>query len=273
MSGLLNFRRWHRSYDRTPIAISALLSRVCRVTCPRRPRRGAAVHPEDVVVPEAVDERSGAQPNWSRASSTSRTSKASGSKSPPIQSRSASCSVCRGSEIAARNSSYPHGPPTSSGGQARRPETHRGYRCPGFATVPSPHRRRPPPGEGTTSPKTRTPVGRRGRPASSLVKAAEDTGFEPVRGVAPTRFPIVRLRPLGQSSTHDDTAPPRASPGTGAGRSGERAPFVTLASDPARRPSCELPQGRKAARVSGLWRVRGVPFLPRDRPLTVGPAA
>ncbi len=32
--------------------------------------------------------------------------------------------------------------------------------------------------------------------------------------------------------------------------------------DPARRPSCELPQGWKAARVSGLWRVRGVPFLP-----------
>ena len=29
--------------------------------------------------------------------------------------------------------------------------------------------------------------------------------------------------------------------------------------DPARRPSCELPQGRKAARVSMLWRVRGVP--------------
>ena len=27
--------------------------------------------------------------------------------------------------------------------------------------------------------------------------------------------------------------------------------------DPARRPSCELPQGRKAARVSGLWRVCG----------------
>ena len=31
--------------------------------------------------------------------------------------------------------------------------------------------------------------------------------------------------------------------------------------DPARRPSCELPQGWKAARVNGLWRVRGVPFF------------
>ena len=30
--------------------------------------------------------------------------------------------------------------------------------------------------------------------------------------------------------------------------------------DPARRASCELPQGRKAARVNGLCRVRGVPF-------------
>lgn len=36
---------------------------------------------------------------------------------------------------------------------------------------------------------------------------------------------------------------------------------TTLAVDPARRPSCELPQGRKAARVNGLWRVRGVPLL------------
>ena len=31
--------------------------------------------------------------------------------------------------------------------------------------------------------------------------------------------------------------------------------------DPVRRLSCELPQGRKAARVNGLWRVRGVPRI------------
>ena len=37
---------------------------------------------------------------------------------------------------------------------------------------------------------------------------------------------------------------------------------ITLATDPARRLSCELPQGRKAARVNGLWRVRGVPSFP-----------
>src|ERR1700723_2178861 len=36
---------------------------------------------------------------------------------------------------------------------------------------------------------------------------------------------------------------------------------ITLVSDPARRLSCELPQGRKAARVNGLWRVRGVPYI------------
>src|SRR5262249_53406164 len=35
---------------------------------------------------------------------------------------------------------------------------------------------------------------------------------------------------------------------------------ITLAMDPARRLSCELPQGRKAARVNGLCRVRGVPL-------------
>src|ERR1700761_5563119 len=39
-----------------------------------------------------------------------------------------------------------------------------------------------------------------------------------------------------------------------------RGPRIRLAVDPARRLSCELPQGRKAARVNGLWRVRGVPF-------------
>ena len=36
---------------------------------------------------------------------------------------------------------------------------------------------------------------------------------------------------------------------------------ITLAVDPARRLSCELPQGRKAARVNGLCRVRGVPYV------------
>src|ERR1700761_5708199 len=39
-----------------------------------------------------------------------------------------------------------------------------------------------------------------------------------------------------------------------------RGPRIRLAVDPARRLSCELPQGRKAARVNGLWRVRGVPY-------------
>src|ERR1700754_358551 len=36
---------------------------------------------------------------------------------------------------------------------------------------------------------------------------------------------------------------------------------IRLSMDPARRLSCELPQGRKAARVNGLCRVRGVPFV------------
>src|ERR1700754_2735011 len=45
-------------------------------------------------------------------------------------------------------------------------------------------------------------------------------------------------------------------------RSCRRMRGITLAVDPARRLSCELPQGRKAARVNGLWRVRGVPYFP-----------
>src|SRR5258707_6084780 len=43
---------------------------------------------------------------------------------------------------------------------------------------------------------------------------------------------------------------------------GQPSAGIRLAVDPARRLSCELPQGRKAARVNGLWRVRGVPYFP-----------
>src|SRR5271168_770740 len=58
----------------------------------------------------------------------------------------------------------------------------------------------------------------------------------------------------------------RSPLGDDAGRNGlrrrraiEAEPGTRLSVDPARRLSCELPQGRKAARVNGLWRVRGVP--------------
>ncbi|GAA1600208.1 hypothetical protein GCM10009764_24920 [Nocardia ninae] len=44
----------------------------------------------------------------------------------------------------------------------------------------------------------------------------------------------------------------------GGGSAGEPLHLLT---DPARRASCELPQGRKAARVNGLCRVRGVPLI------------
>src|SRR3984957_14274183 len=60
----------------------------------------------------------------------------------------------------------------------------------------------------------------------------------------------------------------RATRGDDAGRNGlrrrraiESEPGTRLSVDPARRLSCELPQGRKAARVNGLWRVRGVPYV------------
>src|SRR6478672_11580409 len=53
------------------------------------------------------------------------------------------------------------------------------------------------------------------------------------------------------------------SPRLAASAMGHPSAGITLATDPARRLSCELPQGRKAARVNGLWRVRGVPFCSR----------
>src|SRR6185312_9335487 len=83
---------------------------------------------------------------------------------------------------------------------------------------------------------------------------AEDAGFEPARAVNPTRVPGERHRPLGESSAVmvADRADHAPKPSFGSG--------ITLAVDPARRPSCELPQGWKAARVNGLWRVRGVPL-------------
>ncbi len=48
------------------------------------------------------------------------------------------------------------------------------------------------------------------------------------------------------------------------------SPSTRLSVDPARRLSCELPQGRKAARVNGLWRVRGVPYVGSWRPAALG---
>ena len=59
------------------------------------------------------------------ASACSSTSNALGSKSSPIHSLSSAWRSCLGSLIAARNSAYPEGPPTSSGG-VRRPRSRRG---------------------------------------------------------------------------------------------------------------------------------------------------
>lgn len=53
---------------------------------------------------------------------------------------------------------------------------------------------------GTKTPGSPSGAARRSR-------LAEDTGFEPVRAINPTRFPIVRLRPLGQSSAEKGTGP------------------------------------------------------------------
>ncbi|CCH69312.1 hypothetical protein BN10_1480002 [Phycicoccus elongatus Lp2] len=39
----------------------------------------------------------------------------------------------------------------------------------------------------------------------ALHQLAEDRGFEPLRVINPTRFPIVRTRPLCESSAKEDT--------------------------------------------------------------------
>src|ERR1700751_579273 len=84
-------------------------------------------------------------------------------------------------------------------------------------------------------------------------KLAEDRGFEPARAVNPTRVPGERHRPLGESSAG------HGSRQVWMARQSQWERVLDSRSDPARRLSCDLPQGRKAARVNGLWRVRGVP--------------
>src|SRR6516162_11826307 len=91
---------------------------------------------------------------------------------------------------------------------------------------------------------------------------AEDAGFEPARTVNPTRVPGERHRPLGESSVAMVAECSWAAAGCIRFLAACVGPGITLSVDPARRLSCELPQGRKAARVNGLWRVRGVPSFP-----------
>src|SRR5436190_1048689 len=81
------------------------------------------------------------------------------------------------------------------------------------------------------------------------VAAAQMSGGCEIRtreGLPPTRFPSVRPRPLGESSGGESTG--RGSRG--------RTPY-TGGRPLVRRSPREIPQGRKAARVSGFWRVRG----------------
>src|SRR5204863_2489139 len=68
-------------------------------------------------------------------------------------------------------------------------------------------------------------------------------------GFIPTRFPSVRPRPLGETSAEKDS-----------GRTGGSHNQVQWFSPRAAAP-CEPPQGRKAARISGLYRAQGGPFV------------
>src|SRR5690349_6017786 len=122
---------------------------------------------------------------------------------------------------------------------------------------------------------SRQPKG--GRPESMSIRTcplggpmAEDAGFEPARAVNPTRVPGERHRPLGESSVAMVTEGPMAPASCSSSTPGQ---VLDSSLDPARRLSCELPQGRKAARVNGLCRVRGVPYLHEWRPASPGFAA
>ena len=94
-------------------------------------------------------------------------------------------------------------------------------------------------------------------------------GIRTPEGFHPTRFPSVRHRPLGESSwTARERWPSRILPG---GCSGSRrmkgGPVIQWARLPAWRHPGQLPQSGNAARVTGLWRVRGesFQFLPAQR--------
>src|SRR5258707_458198 len=68
--------------------------------------------------------------------------------------------------------------------------------------------------------------------------------------------------PASTWATIDRTLMDRATRRLPRGHSGRPRPrSYPRPKDPARRLSCELPQGRKAARVNGLCRVRGVPHV------------
>ena len=117
----------------------------------------------------------------------------------------------------------------------------------GFGSCPGPRLHRE---TGTETAELRQSWSVIGQPAVLAAQRGGGWGIRTPEGFHPTRVPGERHRPLGESS--------KASKHSRVIAADRRRP--TLATDPARRPSCELPQGRKAARVNGLWRVRGVPF-------------
>jgi hypothetical protein len=90
---------------------------------------------------------------------------------------------------------------------------------------------------------------------STLTEVAHGGGWgiRTPEGFHPTRFPSVRHRPLGESSKVIDATGPRR----------DRAPPIDLRGPLTWRHLAELPQGRNAARVRGLWRVREGSSHPR----------
>ena len=98
-------------------------------------------------------------------------------------------------------------------------------------------------------------------------EVAEDRGFEPLRAVNPTRFPSERHRPLGESSAQERTCRrEHRRIGSSPRWSGAAAAHLHSGQPPVWRHLAQLPQGRKAARVSELCRVRGGPLHVPGRP-------
>ena len=113
----------------------------------------------------------------------------------------------------------------------------------------------------TTSHNERTPAGLTPSEGSILTQLAEVGGFEPPRAINPTRFPSERHRPLGDTSADEGTRRGgrlRNRWGRIGAHAGQR---LGSGQPPMWRHLVEPPQGRKAARISELCRVRGGPFI------------
>lgn len=180
-------------------------------------------------------------------------------------------------------------------GRRRWPGSHNRRRRAGAARIrgdalgawtasPASHRGPCSPGRGATETGSETTKRRRPEPRTwsgpsfRLLEAGGGYEIRTREGLPPTRFPSVRPRPLGESSADHftghagvlRTVSSMAGAVTGVAVSGGRVwgggvlrgPLCPIDSKQTPRAASpyEPPQGRKAARISKLWRVRGGSF-------------